>query len=118
VEGIFLSEERKKRAVAVEKKISELTADDIRVKVIGAVIEKDESNNSFLIDDGQAKLRILVDQAVFGMVEIGKFVRVTGIVAPGLVEGSSVELRGEIVQDFSKLDKELYTKFLSLKSSD
>lgn len=110
--------ERKKRAVAFEKKISELKNDDIRVKVIGAIIEKDESNHSILIDDGASKLRVLLDEHLFKKLEIGKLVRVIGVIAPGLGEESNLELRGEIVQDFSKLDKELYSKFLSLNRSN
>ena len=47
--------------------------------------------------------------------EIGKLVRVIGIVVPPL-EGEICELRGEIVQDFSELEPELYEKYLKLKN--
>jgi hypothetical protein len=110
-------EERKKRAVAFEKKISELKKGDMRVKVIGTVIEKDPSNNSVVIDDGESTLRILFDSENFENVPSGKIVRITGIVIPAL-EGETVELKGELFQDFSKIDPDLYAKYLRLKSSD
>ena len=112
-------EERKKRAVAFEKTISGLTPEDVRVKVVGTIIEKDDSNNSILMDNGDAKLRVLLDAELFSKSEIGKLIRVTGIVAPSLIEGSQeVELKGEMIQDFSKLDKELYKQFLALNCND
>ncbi len=110
------SEERKKRNVAIEKKISELSKEDIRVKIVGTVIEKDESNNSIVIDDGESKLRVLLDIEKFNNVDIGKLVRVIGIVVPAL-EGETVELKGEIIQDFSELEPELYEKYLKLRAS-
>ena len=110
-----MEEGRKKRNVAVEKSISELTTDDTRVKVIGTVIEKDDSNNSIVVDDGSVSIRVLLNQELFEKVSVGKIVRVIGLVVPPL-QGESVELQGEIVQDFSKLDSELYEKYLKLKN--
>ena len=110
-----MSEERKKRNVAIEKVISELTKEDIRVKVIGTVIEKDSSNNSVVIDDGIANIRVLLNNELFEKISTGKIVRITGLIVPPL-QGESVELQGEIVQDFSKLDSELYEKYLKVKN--
>ena len=108
-------EERKKRNPAYEKKISEITKDDIRVALIGTVIEKDEEINSVVIDDGSGKIRIILSKELFDKLLPGQLIRVIGIVAPAL-EGPEFELKGEIVQDFSALDKELYAKYLKLKS--
>ncbi len=110
-----MKSERKRRNVAFEKRISELNSTDIRVKVIGTVIEKDASNMSIVIDDGGSTLRILLEPDEFNKIEVGKLIRVMGVVIPPL-EGETVELRGEIVQDFSKLNPELYEKYLKLKS--
>lgn len=107
--------ERKKRNVAFEKTISELDKEDIRVKVIGTVIEKDGSNNSIVIDDGKAQLRVLLDVDKFNNIETGKLLRIIGVVIPPL-EGETVELKGEIIQDFSKLNPELYEKYLKLRA--
>ena len=111
-----MESERKKRNVAFEKTISELNKNDIRVKVVGAVVEKDESNYSIVIDDGKSTLRVLLSPELFGKVESGKLVRIIGIIVPPLEEGEKVELKGEIVQDFSKLNSELYEKYLKLKA--
>ena len=115
MEGVQLMEGRKRRNVAIEKEISELTKDDVRVKVIGTVIEKDKSNYSVVIDDGKASLRILLSSDEFNKIETGKLVRVIGIIVPPLEEGDSVEMKGELVQDFSKLNPEIYEKYLNLK---
>ena len=108
------SEERKKRNVAFEKKISSVLKDDIRVKLVGTVIEKDQITNSIVIDDGESKVRALFDETIFSVAELGKLVRVIGLVAPAL-EGEGFELRGEIMQDFSGLDKDLYKQYIELK---
>ncbi len=110
-----MEEERKKRNVAFEKRISELNEDDVRVKVVGEVIEKDSSNNSIVIQDKDSKLRILLDEKMFNSVELKKLIRIIGIVAPPL-EGNTVELKGEIIQDFSGLNLELYERYLKLKN--
>jgi len=109
--------ERKKRNVAFEKTISELKREDTRVKVIGTIIEKDSSTNSIVIDDGKAQLRVLLDADKFNNIDTGKLVRVIGVVIPPL-EGETVELKGEIIQDFSKLNQEIYEKYLNLKNNN
>ena len=109
-------EERKKRNVAFERKISTISKDDIRVKVIGTIVEKDAVTNSIVIDDGESKVRVLLDENIFTVLELGKLVRTIGIIAPAL-QGEDFELKGEIVQDFSGLDKELYQQYISAKPS-
>ena len=109
------TEERKKRNIAFEKKISELSKEDVRVTVVGTVIEKDATNNSIVIDDGQFQLRILFNEENFDNIETGKLVRVMGTIVPAL-EGDTVERKGEIIQDFSGLDPDLYAKYLKIKN--
>ena len=108
---VKMPEERKKRAPAVEKKISQVKRDDIRVAVIGTIVELDDSINVIMIDDGEATIRIILPEEQFQKCEPGKMVRVIGLVAPAL-DGDEIELKGEIVQDFSKLDKNLYIEYL------
>ncbi len=110
-----MEEKRKKRNVAIEKRISELTEDDLRVKVLGEVIEKDPSNNSIIIEYNGENLTILLDDKMFKSVEKGKIIRVIGIVAPPL-EGEKVELKGEVIQNFTDLNLGLYEKYLKLKN--
>ena len=107
-------EERKRRNVAFERKINSISKEDIRVKVIGTIIERDAITNSIVVDDGESKVRVLLDEAVFNSIELGKMVRAIGIVAPAL-EGEGFEIRGEILQDFSGLDKDLYQQYIGLK---
>jgi len=109
--------ERKKRNPAVEKKISEITREDIRVTTVGTLIETDPEINAIVIDDGEKSIKVMLPPDVFAKVEPGKVVRVIGLVAPAMA-GEEIELRGEIVQDFSKVDKELYKEYLKLKSSN
>lgn len=110
-----MEEKRKKRNVAIEKRISDLTEDDLRVKVLGEVIEKDSSNNSIKIKYKDEILTILLNENMFKNVEKGKIIRVIGIIAPPL-EGDKVELKGEIIQNFTGLNLELYEKYLKLKN--
>lgn len=104
-------QERRKRAPAVERKISGISRDDIRVVVIGTIVELDNSINAIMIDDGESTIRILLPEEQFEKCEPGKLVRVTGLVAPAL-DNDEIELKGEIVQDFSKLDRNLYIEYL------
>ena len=108
---VKMPEERRKRAPAIEKKISQITKDDIRVSVIGTIVELDNSIYSIMIDDGEKTIRVILPEEQFEKCEPGKMVRVIGLVAPDL-DGDEVELKGEIVQDFSKLDKNLYIEYL------
>ena len=108
------SEEKKRRNPAFERTISTISNEDIRVRVIGTVIEKDQVTNSIVIDDGAAKVRVLLDEDVFTRYDVGKRVRVIGVVAPAL-EGEGFELKGEIVQDWSGLDLSLWHRYLELK---
>jgi len=111
---IAMPEERKRRNPAIDKKISDLSTDDIRVALVGTIVEKDAEISAIVIDDGENKLRAMVPLDFFENSTLGQKVRVIGIVAPAL-EGSEFELKGEIVQDFSKLDEALYAKYLNLK---
>jgi len=114
MEGIFIMtnpEEKKKRNVAFERRISTISKEDIRVKVIGTIVEKDQITNSIVIDDSESKVRIILDESIFSSTELGKLIRAIGIVAPAL-EGEGFEIRGEILQDFSGLNKDLYKQYI------
>jgi hypothetical protein len=106
-------QDRKKRNTAFEKKIADVKKEDIRVALIGTIIEKDPSIHAIIIDDGEAKMRVLLPEEFFDKFETGQTVRVIGLVAPAL-EGDEKELRGEIIQDFSKLDRQLYREYLNI----
>ncbi|RLJ09881.1 MAG: replication protein RepA [Candidatus Aenigmatarchaeota archaeon] len=93
----------RRRLPCVERKISEIRPEDMRVRITGTVIDKSE--DKLVIDDGSGRITVIFDSPVD--VKPNQFVRVFGRVIP-LENG--FELMGEIVQDMSRLDPELYKK--------
>lgn len=92
-----------KRLPSVDRTVAGIKPDDIRVRLMGTVIGKEE--NSLVIDDGTGKINARFDQPVDA--EINSLVRVFGRVIP-LEKG--FELQGEIIQDMKSLDINLYKK--------
>ena len=99
----------KRRIPSVDRKIAEIMAEDMRVSVIGTVIDKQE--DSIMLDDGSGKISIGFDNPVD--VETDQIVRVFGRVMP--IEGG-FELQGEIVQGMSGLDREMLKRLRELSS--
>src|SRR3989344_4696478 len=94
-----------KRQPAVFRKISEINPEkDIRVRIIGNVIDANES--SLVIDDGNSKAEVIADNINCKTVDV---VRVFARVLP-LEEG--FELRGEIIQILNDLNLDLYKKVM------
>ena len=92
-----------KRHPAVLRKITEINPEkDIRVRIIGNVIDANES--SIVVDDGHSKAEIISDNINCAT---GDTVRIFARVLP-LEDG--FELRGEIIQKLDDLDIELYKK--------
>ena len=87
-----------RRLPAFERKISEISEKDIRVRVLGTVIDK--QGDFIILDDGTGKIKISMQNNL----EANQFVRVIGKVMP-LEDG--LEIQGELAQDMSKLDMEL-----------
>jgi len=99
-------QERRKRKVASERKIGDLSANDSRVSVIGTVLSIDEQSLIFSIEDPSGQLTILAPtEELVSKLKVGGVARVIGVVLP-YEEG--LELRAEVVQDFSELNKELF----------
>jgi uncharacterized protein YdeI (BOF family) len=97
----------KRRIPSVERRISDIMAEDMRVSLIGTVIDKQEE--SIILDDGTGKITVGFDSAVG--VETDQIVRVFGRVMP--IE-SGFELQGEIVQDMKGLDRDLAKRMREL----
>ncbi len=89
----------KKRLPAKEKKISEIRENDVRVKVLGVVIDRNET--SMVIDDGSGNIEVVADNAP----ETGKFIKAILRILP-LMNG--FEARLETYQDMEGFDMELY----------
>ncbi len=100
-----------RRLPALEKKISELGKDDVRVRLLGMVI--DRKDNVIVLDDGTGKINVVFPEPV--KTEANKIVRVFGRVIPS-EEG--FEIQGEILQDMSGLDMSLYEKVSKLERSE
>ena len=101
-----------KRRVAVEKRICDLTPEDSRVAVIGTVVSIDEESLLFDMEDSTGMLTVILpSNELMKHIKIGSLVRVIGLILP-FEEG--VELRAEIIQDFSELSPELFSIFQNL----
>jgi hypothetical protein len=90
----------RRRMPSVPKDISEIKPEDLRVSLIGTVI--DMQNEGMVLDDGTGKMLIRFDSPF--EVEINKLVRVLGRVVP---MESGMELHGEVLQDMDGLDVNL-----------
>ncbi len=98
--------ERQRRAPAVPKDIEEIEPkDDIRVRIIGTVIDVDE--DSVTVDDGTGTVEVFLEEDDLDDVEENQRIRVLGRVLP---TPESFEIQGEIVQDFEDVDPELYDR--------
>ncbi len=97
-------DEERRRAPAVYKKIEEVDEGDIRISVIGTIVDKGESRVA--VDDGTGTLEVGFDLSKdLGNYEEGDLVRVVGRPSEGSVDG-------EAIQDFQKFNKDLYEKAL------
>lgn len=92
-----------RRQAAFEKKISEISKDDVRVRLLGLVIDK--KGSTIVLDDGTGSINVMFAEPV--ETEANKRVRVFGKVMPA---EKGFEIQGEILQDMSKVDFDLYKK--------
>ena len=92
-----------KRMPSVDRRVADIAQDDIRVAVIGTVI--DSQDTRLVVDDGSGKVTVSFEEpAKTGM---GKLVRVMGRVIP---MENGVEIQGDFLQDMTGLDMELKKK--------
>jgi hypothetical protein len=106
------------RKPAKLKKISEIRASDERVKVVGLVVNKGDSE--FVLDDGSGQLVVILDEpeATQG-ITVGSRVRVFGnpMEAEGglefhadilhKVDGLDLQLQEQVREEWKRLEKEL-----------
>jgi len=108
-----MAEEQKqiiRRAPAIPKRISDLKPEIGRVCLAGTIISKNKDIGSFILDDGANKILILTnDPKEFEQLQEGKFVRVMGKVWG---QEGELEIQAEIIQDFNKIDRDLYNKIV------
>jgi hypothetical protein len=104
----FSGADFRRRLPSVFRQVSGIRPGDIRVSVIGTVIDKAE--DGIVLDDGSGKIDITMAEPFEA--ELNGLVRVFGRVIP--MEGG-FQLQGEIVQDMKGLDLELLKKVESLE---
>jgi RPA family protein len=110
-----MAEDFQRRLPSVERGISGIKAEDIRISILGTVIDKKEEGETVRIalDDGTGKIDVGFESAV--KVAVNQFVRVFGRVIP--IE-NGFELQGEVVQDMGKLDVGLWKRVKDLNLRD
>ncbi len=92
-----------RRLPAIEKNISEVSNEDVRISLLGTILDK--KGQTIVLDDGTGQVQITFSEPV--KEEAKKLVRVIGRVIP-LQE--DFEIQGEVIQDMSGLDLEVYRK--------
>lgn len=100
-----------RRLPAHERKVSEIGKDDVRVRLLGTVI--DSKDNIVVLDDGTGKVNVVFSEPV--RAEVNKRVRVFGRAMP---MENGFEIQGEVIQDMEKVDLELYQKVTELERGD
>jgi hypothetical protein len=97
-----------RRMPALEKTVSEMTPQDMRVRVIGTVLDRKEER--LVLDDGTGKIDVSFEKPP----EVGnqKLVRVFGRVIS--MEGG-LELQGEVIQELDGFDLDLWKKVRELE---
>ncbi|NOZ59538.1 MAG: hypothetical protein GXO66_08215 [Euryarchaeota archaeon] len=97
--------QEKRRLPARQVEIAKIRGDEFRVRVLGTIVDRDESSGTALIDDGTGRAVLLfADPELFERAREGARVRVIGRVR--LAE--AVEIEVEVMQDMSRLDMNLY----------
>jgi hypothetical protein len=97
-----------RKAAAVERDISDIDPQDIRVSVVGTVIRKDPIQYSMTIDDGTASITVFADT----LYDVQSTVRIIG--RPQM-RGEPI-IDAEIIQDFSGFNLELYQRIKEMES--
>jgi hypothetical protein len=97
-----------RRSPSIGRRISEIGRNDIRVRLLGTIIDRKE--NVLVIDDGTGKIKVSFAEPVDS--EANHLVRVFGRVIP-VEEG--FEIQGEVAQDMKDLDLGLYKKVNELE---
>lgn len=104
------SEEKKvfKRYPFQLASVSELSKETRNVAITGIVLSKDTEIQSFIIEDSTGKINVITNNSTaFGTIQEGKVVRVLG---KTWGEGDEIEIQSDLIQDFSKIDFNLYKK--------
>jgi len=89
------------RTPAIEKRISEISEEDVYISVIGTVVSSDPREYTLLLDDGTGQVLAFVER----LFKIGSVIRVIG---RPFENGKGINV--DLVQDFSGIDISLYNE--------
>jgi len=102
-----------KRKPAVFTRVKDLNKEMSRVSLIGTVVSRNEDIFSFMLDDGTGSVNIIMnDVDRFSQIKDNQIIRVLGRIWG---EGTDIEIQGDLAQDFSKLDFNLFKEVFSDK---
>ena len=87
-----------------ETSVKDIKIEDYKISIIGTVIKRE--GNSFILDDGAGQILVISNDA-----PNADYVRVFGRVVP---YENGFELEADIIQDLSKVDRELLRKVRDL----
>lgn len=93
----------------VNQKISDLNS-NMSVAIAGLIVSKDSEIISFIVEDDSGRANVITNNMEsFNELKEGQFVRVLG---KTWGDGEDIELKSDIIQDFSSVDFELYKKLV------
>ena len=105
--------ENQRRAPARPVSIEEINPrEHIRVRVMGTVLSVDD--DSISLDDGTGTVEVFLEEEQMEDLEENQRIRIFGRVLP---TPDSFEIQGEIVQDFSDVDPEHYSRVKKVVST-
>jgi RNase P/RNase MRP subunit p29 len=89
----------------IKRNITEINPEvDLKIKIMGFVVDKKE--NTFVIDDGNGKVKIFTDEAsLLDNININQLIRVFGSTLP---TEDGFEIKADAIQGLSNLNINLY----------
>jgi uncharacterized protein YdeI (BOF family) len=97
-----------KRKPTIFTTVDKLNKDMIRICLVGTIVSRNETISSFALDDGTGTITVILnDVDKFDNVKDGQIVRVFGKIWG---EGADIEIQGDLVQDFTDIDLQLFKK--------
>lgn len=103
-----MAEDFQRRMPCRDRLIADIGPDDVRVRVVGLIIDK--VGDSLIVDDSSGKITVMLDAPTDR--QINEQVRILGRVMP---VDNGYELHGELVQDMKALDTPLYRNVMMKK---
>lgn len=105
-------QDRFKRYPAVPKTIDCINPkEDVKVRIVGKIVEKDEDSSSIVVDDGKETISVIItSDSLLSSLVIGRTVCVFGQILP---IGDEFELKAELVQDMKGFDLKLFRRVIS-----